>query len=149
MSRSVGFGPIDVSQQQAPSVSLTTILQVVIAVFLLTLGLIGIIHYNSELAQIGRGLNKLFGRANNPLNLVAPIVELVAGAIVLAGVFFTVRSRLLFTATLVIAILWIIQIVLSFFAGNFAEPDLVVWLNRLSLDLIVLFALLLINRKYA
>jgi hypothetical protein len=131
------------------TVTATTILQIVIAVFLVTLGLIGIIHYNSDMAQIGRGLNKLFGRANNPFNLVVAIVELAAGAIVFAGLFFSVRSRLLFTATLVIAVLWIVHIVLSFFAGNFAEPDLLVWLNRLSADLIVLLALFLINRKYA
>jgi len=131
------------------TVTVTTILQIVIAVFLVTLGLIGIIHYNSDMAQIGRGLNKLFGRANNPLNLVVAIAELAAGVIVFAGLFFAVRSRLLFAATLVIAVLWIVHIVLSFFVGNFAEPDLLVWLNRLSADLIVLLALFLINRKYA
>jgi high-affinity K+ transport system ATPase subunit B len=94
-------------------------------------------------------MNKLFGRANDPLNLVVAIAEIVAGVIVFAGVFFAVQSRLLYGATLVIAILWIIQIILSFFASNFAEPDLVVWINRLAADLIVLLSLWLINRKYA
>jgi hypothetical protein len=68
---------------------------------------------------------------------------------VFAGVFFAVQSRLLYAATMIIAILWIIQIILSFFASNFAEPDLVVWINRLAADLIVLLSLWLINRKYA
>ncbi|MEE9307558.1 MAG: hypothetical protein V3V57_08585, partial [Spirochaetia bacterium] len=119
------------------SVDLVTILQIVVAVFLVTLGLIAIIHYNADLARFGRGMNKLFGRANDPLNLVVAIVEVVAGVIVFAGVFFAVQSRLLYGATLVIAVLWIIQIILSFFASNFAEPDLIVWLNRLAADLIV------------
>ncbi|MBA7568592.1 hypothetical protein ES708_10323 [subsurface metagenome] len=131
------------------AVDVTTILQIVVAVFLITLGLIGIIHYNSNLAQFGRGMNRLFGRANDPLNLVVAIIEIVAGVIVFAGVFFAVQSKLLYAATLVIAVLWIIQIILSFFASNFAEPDLIVWLNRLTADLIVLLSLWLVNRKYA
>jgi len=131
------------------SVDLITILQIVVAVFLVTLGLIAIIHYNADLARFGRGMNRLFGRSNDPLNLVVAIVEVVAGVIVFAGVFFAVQSKLLYSATLVIAILWIIQIILSFFASNFAEPDLVIWLNRLAADVIVLLSLWLINRKYA
>jgi hypothetical protein len=131
------------------SVDVVTILQIVVAVFLITLGLITIIHYNSDMARLGRGMNKLFGRSGDPLNLVVAIVEIVAGVIVFAGVFFAVRSRLLYGATLVIAILWIIQIILSFFASNFAEPDFIVWLNRLAADLVVLLSLWLINRKYA
>ena len=131
------------------SLDLVTILQIVVAAFLVTLGLIALLHYDSDLARLGRGMNRLFGRAGDPLNLVVAIVEIVAGGIVFAGVFFAVQSRLLYGATLVIAILWIIQIILSFFASNFAEPDLVVWINRLAADLIVLLALWLINRKYA
>jgi len=77
------------------------------------------------------------------------ILEVVAGVIVFAGVFFAVQSKLLYAATLVIAILWTIQIILSFFASNFAEPVLAVWINRLAADLIVLLSLWLINRKYA
>jgi hypothetical protein len=125
------------------------ILQIVVGVFLITLGLIGIIHYNSDLAQFGRGMGKLFGRSGNPLNMIVAIVELGAGVIVFAGLFLAVKSKLLYSATLVIALLWIIQIVISFFAANFAEPDFIVWLNRLAADLVVLLSLWLINRKYA
>jgi uncharacterized membrane protein YphA (DoxX/SURF4 family) len=131
------------------SVDLITVLQIVVAAFLITLGLMAMIHYNSDPARLGRGMNRLFGRSSDPLNLVVAIVEIVAGVIVFAGVFFAVQSRLLYGATLVIAILWIIQIILSFFASNFAEPDLIIWINRLAADLIVLLALWLINRKYA
>lgn len=131
------------------SLDLVTILQIVVAAFLITLGLMAVIHYDSDLARLGRGMNRMFGRSGDPLNLVVAIAEIVAGVIVFAGVFFAVQSRLLYGATLVIAILWIIQIILSFFASNFAQPDLIVWINRLAADLIVLLALWLINRKYA
>jgi hypothetical protein len=125
------------------------VLQVVMAVFLITLGLIGIINWNSGLAQFGRDLNRVFGRPSNPINLIAAILELVAGVIVLAAVFIYVRSRLLYVATLIIAILWIVRIIISLFAQELFEPNFLAWLNRFSADLIVLTALWLVNRKYA
>jgi uncharacterized membrane protein YphA (DoxX/SURF4 family) len=125
------------------------VLQIVVAAFLITLGLVGLIHWNSDPSRFGRGLTRAFGGTNNPFSLIVAIVELVAGLIVLAGAFARVRGRLLFAATLVIAILWAVQIVISFFARDIFEPDFWIWLNRLAMDLIVLLALWLINRKYA
>jgi uncharacterized membrane protein YphA (DoxX/SURF4 family) len=125
------------------------VLQIVVAAFLITLGLVGLIHWNSDPSRFGRGLTRAFGGANSPVALIVAIVELLAGIIVLIGAFARVRGRLLFAATLVIAILWAIQIIISFFARDIFEPDFWIWLNRLAMDLIVLLALWLINRKYA
>ncbi len=125
------------------------ILQIVVAAYLITLGLLGIIYWQSGGAQFVRDLNRAFGGSNNPFSLIVAIVELAAGAIVLLGLFTSVRSGLLAAATLVIAILWVIQIIIVFFARNIFEPQFLVWLNRLAADLIVLLALWLINRKYA
>jgi uncharacterized membrane protein YphA (DoxX/SURF4 family) len=125
------------------------VLQIVVAAFLITLGLVGLIHWNSDPSRFGRGLTRAFGGTNNPFSLIVAIVELVAGLIVLVGAFARVRGRLLFAATLVIAILWAVQIVISFFARDIFEPDFWIWLNRLAMDLIVLLALWLLNRKYA
>jgi uncharacterized membrane protein YphA (DoxX/SURF4 family) len=125
------------------------VLQIVVAAYLISLGILGIMHWQSGAAQFGRGLTRAFGGTNNPLNLIVAIVELAAGAIVLLGLFVSMRSGLLAAATLVIAILWVIQIIIVFFARDIFEPDFLSWLNRLSADLIVLLALWLINRKYA
>lgn len=125
------------------------VLQIVVAAYLITLGLVGLIQWDSGAAQFGRGLNRAFGGSNNPVSLIVPIVELAAGVIVLAGVFVQVRGRLLFAATLLIAILWLFQIIVSFFARDIFEPNFWVWLNGLAADLIVLLALWLVNRKYA
>jgi len=125
------------------------VLQIVVTAYLITLGLVGLIQWDSGAAQLGRGLNRVFGGSNNPVSLIVPIVELAAGVIVLAGVFVQVRGRLLFAATLVIAILWLFQIIVSFFARDIFEPNFWVWLNGLAADLIVLLALWLVNRKYA
>jgi uncharacterized membrane protein YphA (DoxX/SURF4 family) len=125
------------------------VLQIVVAGFLITLGLVGLIHWDSDPARFGRGLTRAFGGSNSPMALIVAIVELLAGIVVLAGVFTRVRGGLLSAATLVIAILWAIQIIVSFFARDIFEPDFWIWLNRLAMDLIVLLALWLINRKYA
>jgi uncharacterized membrane protein YphA (DoxX/SURF4 family) len=125
------------------------ILQIVVAAYLITLGLLGIIYWQSGGAQFVRDLNRAFGGSNNPFSLIVAIVELAAGVIVALGLFTSVRSGLLAAATLVIAILWVIQIIIVFFARNIFEPEFLVWLNRLAADLIVLLALWLINRKYA
>jgi hypothetical protein len=136
-------------RRRSAGFDVTVVLQIVMAAFLITLGLIGIINYSSDLAQLGRDLNIVFGRANNPINLIAAIIELIAGVIVLAAVFFYVQSRWIFVATLVIAILWAVRIIINLFAQDIFEPTFLIWLNRLAADLIVLTALWLINRKYA
>ncbi len=125
------------------------VVQIVVAAFLITLGLIGINDWNSNLNQFGRGITRFFGGTNNPFNLVVAIAELVAGLIVLAGVFVSAQARLLFLATMVIAVLWAILIVINFFAQEAFQPTFVTWLNRLCADLVILLALWLVNRKYA
>jgi hypothetical protein len=126
-----------------------SVMQIAVAVFLFTLGLIGIIDWNSSIAQFGRGLTRLFGRANDPFNLIIAIIELAAGVIVFIGLFVSTTNRLLFWLTIVIGILWIVEIIIGFFAQGPFEPSFIVWLNRLTADIIILLALWLINRKYA
>ena len=123
--------------------------QIVVAVFLFTLGIIGIMYWNSDISRFGRGVNRLFGSTDNPFNIFMAVVELAAGVVVFAGVFVTLKSRLLYWLTIVIAIVWILQIIIVFFAQGIFEPEFLVWLNRLCADLIILLALWLINRRYA
>jgi hypothetical protein len=126
-----------------------SVLQIVVAVFLFTLGLIGIVDWNSGLSQFGRSVNRLFGGANNPLAITMAVVELAAGVIVFAALFINVMSRLVYWLTIVISILWAVEIIVGFFAQGAFEPDFIIWLNRLSADVIILLGLWLINRKYA
>lgn len=135
--------------KKTASFDVVVVVQIVLAAFLITLGLLGITQWNSNLNQFGRELNRFFGGTNNPFNLIVAIVELVAGLIVLAGVFVSGQASLLFAATLVISILWAILIVINFFAQDPFQPDFLTWLNRLTMDLVILLALWTINRKYA
>jgi hypothetical protein len=125
------------------------ILQILVAVFLVTLGLIALIDYDSSLSRLGRGVNQLFGRANDPFNVIVAVVELLAGVLVLAALFVPVQTRWLYWTTLVIAIVWIVRIVLVRVVDGIFEPSFLTWLNNLSIDCILLLSLWLINRKYA
>jgi hypothetical protein len=125
------------------------VLQILVAVFLFTLGLIVVVRYDSGLARLGRDLNRMFGRVNNPFSIIVAVVEMLAGVLVLAALFVPVAKRWLYWTTLVVAIVWAVRIVLFTFADRIFEPTFLVWLNQLAVDLILLAALWLINRKYA
>ena len=145
-----------VSKSRRPAVVKTAwhvdtlfVLQIVVAVFLITLGLIGIIRYDSDVSRLGRDLNRVFGRANDPFNIVMAVVELLAGILVLAALFVPVKTRWLYVTTLVIAIVWAVRIVLFLFVSRIFQPTFLSWLNQLAADCILLLALWMINRKYA
>ena len=125
------------------------VVQIVLAVFLFTLGLIGILNWNSNLGEFGRGMNRLFGRAGNPFNIIVAIIELAAGAIMFLGIFISDLNRVLYWATWIVVVIWIVEIIIGFFAYGAFEPNFLVWLNRLAADVIILGVLWLINRKYA
>jgi hypothetical protein len=125
------------------------VMQIAVAAFLITLGLAELMHWDSGLAQLGRGINRAFGRANNPVSLIMAILELVAGGLVLISAFAFVQTRLLYYSTLAIAILWALRILFGFFSQGVFEPDFVIWLNRLAADVIILLALWMVSRQHA
>jgi hypothetical protein len=124
------------------------VLEIAVAAFLITLGIAGLLNWDSGLTQVGRDINRAFGKASSPIALIVAIVELLAGVLVLFSAFVSVEARLPYLLTLVIAILWALRILFGFFGRDLFEPNFVVWLNRLAADLIVLLALWMINRKY-
>jgi hypothetical protein len=125
------------------------VIQIVLAIFLFTLGLIGIMDWNSSLGQFARGMNRLFGRAGNPFNIIVAVIELAAGAIMFLGIFINELNRVLYWGTWVVVVIWIVEIIIDFFANGAFDPNFLVWLNRLAADVIILGTLWLINRKYA
>lgn len=127
----------------------TLLLQIALVLFLITLGIVGLTEYNSRINELGRSLNRLFGRADNPANLIAAIAELVAGIIIGVALFVPVEKRVLWMACLVIAILWVIKILWVYVFYHIFEPDFATWLNGLSADLIVLVGLWITGRRYA
>jgi len=125
------------------------ILQILVAVFLFTLGLMGLVDYDSGWSRLGRDINRVFGGANDPFTVIVAVVELVAGVLLAAALFVPVSTRWLYWTTLVIAIVWAVRIVLFLFVSRIFEPTFLAWLNQLAADCILLLALWMINRKYA
>ncbi len=144
-----------VSRKAAPAAKVSIrfdalfVLQCVVAVFLVTLGLMALLEYDSDWSRFARDVNRLFGRANDPLAVIVAIVEIVAGALVFAALFVPVKRRWLYLTTLVIAIVWAVWIVVDLVVNRAFQPSFLAWLNQLASDLVLLLALWLINRKYA
>ena len=124
-------------------------LQLAVSLFLIVSGLLGIMSYNSTISGVTRALGRAFGGSGELLNIIVSVAELVSGAILLVGLFMIVRNRTLFYATMVVFVLWAVRVVYYYMLNGFLQPDLLVWLQRVSPDLIVLASLWVIFRRYA
>lgn len=125
------------------------LLQVAVGLFFLLMGLQGIINYDSYGSQATRFVNDLFGNNNNIINIIVSIGALVSGVIILGGLFIPLKNSTLMIATLVVFIFWALKIVYFYIVNNPMEPDLITWLQNLSLQFVVLMSVWIINRKYS
>ena len=121
-----------------------SLLQIALAVYFGLSGLIYLMNYNSSIAAITR----LFGN-DTMLLLITAIVELIAGVILLAGVFAPIDKKYMFIAGLIILILWAVSIAVSYFINNLLEPDIISWLQGFSLQLIILAGLWAVTSRYS
>ena len=124
-----------------------TTLQIVVAVYLATLGITGITLYSSGGGKLAREFARLFGGGGS-LDLVVAIIELVAGALVFLALFPFTGDRARFAACFISAVLWLVWVLYSLVLHNALEPSVIAWLNRLALDLVVGVALWLVSAQY-
>lgn len=124
-------------------------LQLAVSLFLIVSGLLGIMDYNSTINEVVRSVTRAFGGRSDVLNIIISVAELVSGAILLIGLFLIIRNNTLFYATLTVFVLWAVRVLFYYVFNNFLQPDLLVWLHRVSPDLIVLSSLWVIFRRYA
>jgi hypothetical protein len=124
------------------------IMQIVVAVYLITLGITGISAYSSQGSEFARSVARMFGGGQGSLGLIVAILELVAGAMVFLSLLAFAGNSVRYAACLISAILWIIWILYSLVFHDAFQPSVVAWLNRLSLDLIVGMALWVIAVQY-
>jgi hypothetical protein len=127
----------------------TLLMQIVVAVFLISLGIIGIMYFSSRIGEWGRSIDRFFGRADNPINIIVAVAELVAGIIIAFALFMPVPGRAAWISGLVMVILWIVKILWTYVLNGIFEPNFIVWLNGLSVSLIVLVGLWIVTSKYA
>ncbi len=131
------------------SLDATLLMQIAVALFLISLGIIGIVYYNSRFSEWGRSIDRFFGRADNPINIIVAVAELVAGIIIAFALFTPVPGRAAWIASLVMVIVWIVKILWIYFLTSIFDPTFIIWLNGLAVSLIVLIGLWVVNRKYA
>ena len=125
------------------------LLQIAVGLFFLMMGLQGIVNYDTYGSQATRLVNNLFGNNNNIINIIVSVGALVSGIIILGGLFIPLKNSTLMVATLIVFIFWIVKIAYFYFANNLMKPDLISWLQNLSLQFVILMSVWIINRKYS
>jgi uncharacterized membrane protein YphA (DoxX/SURF4 family) len=121
-----------------------SLLQLALAVYFGISGLTYLLNYNSTIAAVTR----FFGNDSTVL-LVSAIAQLIVGIILFAGLFARIDKKYMFIAGLIIMILWGLNIAASYFADGLAKPDILTWLQGLSLQLIILAGLWAVTSNYS
>ena len=117
------------------------ILQIVLALMLLSFGLLAIEGYNSTGSDILRGVNKVFGQSSPVFPIIFGIIQLVAGIILLIDLVGAIPSNLFRILHIIICVVWLISIVMNFILSNLFEPNFLKWLAGLSTQLVILLSL--------
>lgn len=125
------------------------LLQIAVGLFFLLMGLEEITNYDFAGSQLSRFFNDILGSKNNLINIVVSISSLISGVIILGGLFVPLKNSTLMISTLIIFIFWALKIFYFYVANNLLEPDLLIWLQNLSLDCVILMSVWIINRKYS
>jgi len=131
------------------SVNSLFFLQLSLALMFIAIGIVGIVgitNYNSDISQFGRSVGKLFGQSNDIIPILFAVLELVAGVLLLISLFTGLPGKFLSVSLLVIFIFWSITIVMNYFMDGIFKPDFIVWLSRVSPQLVILSALWLVVR---
>jgi len=133
-------------------------LQLAIALFFLILGVQGIISNMSQNSGFAREVARLFNAVNPAVQkteLVMGIISLIAGLLLLLGLFRFGDSRLVTFSSVLIFLFWLTRLVmvrfmteLSISNGNISFlPDFSTWLLAVSTDVIILCSIWSIARR--
>lgn len=120
--------------------STSSILQILVALLLLTFGIAGLTDYNSTGSELMRSANKMFGGSNDIVPIILAVIQIVVGALLILEFFTPVPSKFVFIGMVIICVIWIISILTSFITNNFLEPNFIAWLAKISVELILLFS---------
>lgn len=128
------------SQISARSVSFW--LQVILSLFLVTLGILGL-----------RGEFYVFSRSrslfrDDTLRSIAAIIELAGGGVLLLALFVPLNRRFMFLVGLVVFANWILLILDTLFFRGLFEPDFLAWLNSCTWCLIPAAVVWLVAGRY-
>lgn len=116
------------------------ILTVLVGALLLLDGVAGVARADSFAGQFSRAV----GAQGSTINLVVAVVELVAGALILMGLFIDL-GQLSRTIGIGVFILWILVMITRFLINDF-QPDTLGWWIQLLNYSIILAAIWLLRR---
>lgn len=135
-------------------------LQLAVALFFLILGIQGIVNNISQNTGFAREVARFFNAedpAVHQTQLVMGIISLVAGLLLLLGLFRFGDSRLVVISSVLIFLFWMVRFVMIRFMselviknGNISFlPDFSTWLLAVSMDIIILCSIWTIARRSA
>jgi hypothetical protein len=119
-------------------------LQISTAAALFLLGLVGIVNYNSDLARLGRSIVSAFGGRNDVLGLIISILTMVAG--ILLALDLLLQVSMSGSIALGVFVFWALRILYVYFRKDIFEPDVLVWLQVISPDIVILAAIWMVVR---
>ena len=117
------------------------LLQLSLGLLFLVTGILGLADYNSDFAEISRGVNRMFGGRNSPWPLIVDIINTAGGLALVLALFLVLPGRSQFIAALVLLVLTAINVVMVFFVDGFLKPDFLPWLGNLAQQLVILSGL--------
>lgn len=123
------------------------LLQISLGVFFAINGIQGISQYDANASNPFRPLLDAVGRSQSPIDLVIAIVYLVAGVLLVLGLFLRLKRTTHVIFGFVLTGIWLVQILYRHIIYNLGEPSVLVWLSRLSMDIVILAVLWLITNR--
>lgn len=124
------------------------LLQVITGVALFLIGLLAIVDYGSTGREIQRFLAETFGGKSDTLDLILGVLLAVSGVLLTVTVVLPLDRTFLLLAALISLAIWVLRIILIYFADDIAEPDFLHWAVPLSKELVVLAVLWVVSRRY-
>lgn len=125
----------------------TFFLDLLMALFLLTTGIVTLIHYNSDLSRFGRALGEAVGVSQGPLILIVAIVQVVTGLLFIISLFAVLPARLPLLFGLALVLIMVVEIVNGYFIESLMKPGFLIWLSSLSRELLILVLLWQTTRR--
>jgi hypothetical protein len=123
------------------------ILRLLLGIFFIILGICGVMK------TVDEGVFSLGEGKYLTLEIIFGIIEIIAGAVLILGIFMAAAKNLTALSSLIILIVWIVRIVLTKFLGNIGAAfrsleSILAWLLVLSFELVIGAALLVIYKRY-
>ncbi len=133
-------------------------LQLAVSLFFLILGVQGILSNMSQNSGFAREVARMFNAVHPAVQqteLVMGIISLIAGLLLMLGLFRFGDSRMVVFSSVLIFIFWFVRLILVRFMtelvirnGNISfHPDFSTWLLAVSMDVIILCSIWTIARR--